>query len=133
METTGITFLSFSGPILLSICCQRVERCSHFPYIRRTSLVILIFPGIMKSFRNRSKFMQNSFSKKFDQVCLLDSSLSVFSALSIMAANQQLAVPVWDAHTDSYMGMLTVTDLVEIVLACRSSKSYTSCLEGLKV
>jgi hypothetical protein len=50
-----------------------------------------------------------------------------------MAANQQLSVPVWDAHADAYMGMLTVTDLVEIVLACRSSKSYNSCLEGLKV
>jgi hypothetical protein len=67
------------------------------------------------------------------QVCLLDSSLSAFSALSIMAANQQLAVPVWDAHADSYLGMLTVTDLVEIVLACRNSKTYGSCLEGLKV
>ncbi len=50
-----------------------------------------------------------------------------------MAANQQLAVPVWDAHADSYLGMLTVTDLVEIVLACRNSKTYSSCLEGLKV
>jgi hypothetical protein len=67
------------------------------------------------------------------QVCLLDSSLSAFAALSIMAANQQLAVPVWDAHADSYLGMLTVTDLVEIVLACRNSKTYSSCLEGLKV
>jgi len=67
------------------------------------------------------------------KVCLLDSSLSAFAALSIMAANQQLAVPVWDAHADSYLGMLTVTDLVEIVLACRNSKTYSSCLEGLKV
>ena len=50
-----------------------------------------------------------------------------------MAANQQLAVPVWDSYADAYMGMLTVTDLVEIVLACRNSKSYNSCLEGLKV
>ena len=67
------------------------------------------------------------------QVCLIDSQVSAHAAISIMAANQQLAVPVWDSRTDSYMGMLTVTDLVEMVLTCRSSKQYSDCMEALKV
>eukprot|EP00292_Cryptomonas_paramecium_P011116 CAMPEP_0113686086 /NCGR_PEP_ID=MMETSP0038_2-20120614/15080_1 /TAXON_ID=2898 /ORGANISM="Cryptomonas paramecium" /LENGTH=336 /DNA_ID=CAMNT_0000606341 /DNA_START=139 /DNA_END=1149 /DNA_ORIENTATION=- /assembly_acc=CAM_ASM_000170 len=85
--------------------------------------------NIFEFFRSHTAF---DLLPESGKVCLLDSSLSAFAALSIMSANQQTAVPVWNSRDDSYMGMLTVTDLVEIVLACRNSKMYSSCLEGLK-
>lgn len=66
------------------------------------------------------------------KVLLLDASVSAYSAFCIMSANEQDAVPVWDSHSDTYMGMLTVTDMLELVLICQNSKVFSSCVEGLK-
>mmetsp|Transcript_53110 Transcript_53110/g.129726 ORF Transcript_53110/g.129726 Transcript_53110/m.129726 type:complete len:352 (+) Transcript_53110:330-1385(+) len=66
------------------------------------------------------------------KVLLLDSAISAYSAFCIMASNEQLAVPVWHSRGDQYVGMLTVTDILELVLICHQSKMYDSCAEGLK-
>jgi len=57
------------------------------------------------------------------KVVLLDASMSAFGAFHVMAANEQTAVPVWDGRSDRYMGMLTVSDLLEMLLFCTSSEN----------
>jgi hypothetical protein len=66
------------------------------------------------------------------KVLLLDSSVSAYSAFCILSANEQDAAPVWDARTEKYMGMVTLTDMLELVNICQNSKVFTSCLEGMK-
>eukprot|EP00960_Hanusia_phi_P006182 178371-Hanusia_phi.AAC.2 len=57
------------------------------------------------------------------KVVLLDASMSAFGAFHVMAANEQTAVPVWDARSDRYLGMITVSDLLEILLFCTTSEN----------
>ena len=57
------------------------------------------------------------------KVLLLDATMSAFGAFHVMAANEQTAVPVWDGRSDRYMGMLTVSDLLEMLLFCTTSEN----------
>ncbi|KAJ1496455.1 hypothetical protein T484DRAFT_1923526 [Baffinella frigidus] len=52
------------------------------------------------------------------RVVLLDANVPAAAAFSIMAANEQLAAPVWDSNTDRYLGMLTPMDMMEQILHC---------------
>ena len=52
------------------------------------------------------------------QVILMDSTISAYSAYSLMAANEQQSVPVWDSRADRYCGTLTTTDLLQLILLC---------------
>ena len=66
------------------------------------------------------------------QVILMDSSISAYSAYSLMAANEQQSVPVWDSRADRYCGTLTTTDLVQLILLCSDSKEHESCKQGMR-
>ena len=48
----------------------------------------------------------------------MDSTISAYSAYSLMAANEQQSVPVWDSRADRYCGTLTTTDLLQLILLC---------------
>ena len=62
----------------------------------------------------------------------MDSSISAYSAYSLMAANEQQSVPVWDSRSDRYCGTLTTTDLVQLILLCAESKEHESCVQGMR-
>mmetsp|Transcript_53480 Transcript_53480/g.109060 ORF Transcript_53480/g.109060 Transcript_53480/m.109060 type:complete len:329 (+) Transcript_53480:496-1482(+) len=66
------------------------------------------------------------------KVLLLDGTMSAYSALRVMAANQQLAVPVWDGRRDVYLGMLTASDILELVLLCSNSDSVGNLTESMR-
>ena len=66
------------------------------------------------------------------QVVLMDSSISAYSAFSLMAANEHQSVPVWDSRADRYCGMLTATDLLQLILLCSDSKEHESCVQGMR-
>ena len=66
------------------------------------------------------------------QVILMDSSISAYSAYSLMAANEQQCVPVWDSRADRYCGTLTTTDLLQLILLCSDSKEHESCVHGMR-
>ena len=65
------------------------------------------------------------------QVILMDSSISAYSAYSLMAANEQQCVPVWDSRADRYCGTMTTTDLLQLILLCSDSKEHESCVQGM--
>jgi CBS-domain-containing membrane protein len=52
-----------------------------------------------------------------------------FFLISVMAANEQHAVPVWDGRADRYCGTLTPTDLLQLLLMCSDTKEHASCLQ----
>jgi hypothetical protein len=62
----------------------------------------------------------------------MDSSISAYSAYSLMAANEQQCVPVWDSRADRYCGTLTTTDLLQLILLCSDSKEHESCVQGMR-
>ena len=62
------------------------------------------------------------------RVVLLDANVPAAAAFSIMAANEQLAAPVWDSNTDRYLGMLTPMDMMEQILrCCRDDHGMADC------
>jgi len=85
--------------------------------------------NIFDFFRSHNAFDMLPESGK---VVLLDSSVSAYAAFCIMSSNEQVAVPVWDSRNDQYMGMLTVTDMLEMVLMCQNSKAGDGCTEGMQ-
>lgn len=66
------------------------------------------------------------------KVLLLDGSVSAYSALRLMNANQQLAVPVWDGRGDRYLGMVTASDMLELVLLCSKSDGCANLTEAMR-
>jgi hypothetical protein len=49
-----------------------------------------------------------------------------------MSSNEQLAVPVWDGRSDQYVGMLTMTDMLELLLMCNQRSMFGSIAEGMR-
>jgi len=66
------------------------------------------------------------------KVLLLDGSISAYSALKVMHANQQQAVPVWDGRGDRYLGMVTTSDMLELVLVCSKSDACSSLADAMR-
>mmetsp|Transcript_96433 Transcript_96433/g.141028 ORF Transcript_96433/g.141028 Transcript_96433/m.141028 type:complete len:331 (-) Transcript_96433:37-1029(-) len=85
--------------------------------------------NIFEFFRNHTAYDMLPESGK---VILMDSSISAYSAYSLMAANEQQSVPVWDSRSDRYCGTLTTTDLVQLILLCAESKEHESCVQGMR-
>jgi hypothetical protein len=67
----------------------------------------------------------------------MDSGISAYSAYSLMAANEQQSVPVWDSRADRYCGTLTTTDLLQLILLCSGmparSPCWHACLSALEM
>eukprot|EP00802_Teleaulax_amphioxeia_P007299 Tamp_07305.p1 GENE.Tamp_07305~~Tamp_07305.p1 ORF type:complete len:329 (+),score=52.63 Tamp_07305:309-1295(+) len=85
--------------------------------------------NIFEFFRNHTAYDMLPESGK---VILMDSGISAYSAYSLMAANEQQSVPVWDSRADRYCGTLTTTDLLQLILLCSDSKEHESCMQGMR-
>jgi hypothetical protein len=49
-----------------------------------------------------------------------------------MSSNEQLAVPVWDSRVDQYVGMVTMTDMIELILTCHQNKMNDNLAEAMR-
>jgi len=75
---------------------------------------------------NLSKHMVFHLIPDSGKVVVFDSTLPVRHALNGMLDNDIQAAPVYDSNTRKFIGMLTVSDLIHILLKLHSEESGTS-------
>ena len=133
--TTETIYSNFSASIQRTTCCRRAARCDPTPCVLFNpvsfSRHLLVFLARHQSDAcvQRGRWSLRGCGR--EQVILIDSSVSAYSAYSLMAANEQQSVPVWDSRADRYCGTLTTTDLLQLIELSSESKEHESRVIGM--